>query len=99
MGPLGSARRICADEAMPPRNSSSAIAEAVDLDSRHRRKAMWIGNLFESVGLARMAFRFVPTDEELKPILPTIPAYVPWSAQHFSLSTLSPGNRTSKEKS
>ncbi len=33
-----------------------------------------MGSLVESVGLARMALRFVPTEEVLKPILPIMPA-------------------------
>jgi hypothetical protein len=34
-----------------------------------------MGSLEESAGLARMAFRQTPREEELNPILPTMPAY------------------------
>lgn len=67
--------RMWQDVATPPRSSRVLIAEAAVVDSRQRRRARWMGSLEESVGLARMAFRFVPTEEELKPILPTMPAY------------------------
>ena len=82
MGPVGSARRICAEEARPPRDSILEIAVADVSASRHRRKATCIGSLVASVGLARIALRVVPTDEELKPIFPTIPAYAPLASMH-----------------
>lgn len=74
-GPKGSARRMCAEDAIPPSSSILEIAADTEADSRQIRKITWIGSLLESVGLARMALRLVPTDAELNPILPTIPAY------------------------
>jgi hypothetical protein len=50
------------------------IAVAAEREERQMRRATWMGILLESAGLARMALRHTPTDEELKPILPMIPA-------------------------
>lgn len=74
-GPVWSAINMCAEAAMPPRELRVCIADAAAGASRQSRSTMCIGSAEVEIGLARIAFRQTPTDEELNPILPTIPAY------------------------
>lgn len=76
-----SAISICALVAQP-KSSICCMAVSTEGDSRTNRRRMWIGGLDEIIGLALIAFKQTPTERELNPIFPMIPAWT--KIQNFS---------------